>query len=204
MDSGLPDYRGPQGFWKAYPALQARGLSLEDMSHPQWFMQDPHAAWGFYAHRAHLYHSATPHAGFGVLRAITETKKGNYFVFTSNIDSQFQAAGFDEDRIYEAHGTSYLRRSFVDNCFREPFVLAVREHKVPRGLVRWRADSALAGLAHSRAPENDCSSALPALQLTCPTQCEHVWRHELHMERLPLCDAGTALFTFLYFFSHSS
>jgi hypothetical protein len=31
------------------------------MSHPKWFLDDPKAAWGFYAHRAELYRAAIPH-----------------------------------------------------------------------------------------------------------------------------------------------
>jgi len=115
VDSGLPDYRGPQGFWKAYPLLQEKGLSLEEMSHPDWFDTDPKAAWGFYAHRAHLYHSATPHQGFNYLLDLVNSKNGNYFVFTSNIDSQFQKAGFDPDKIFECHGTlAYLQCTNTD------------------------------------------------------------------------------------------
>jgi len=110
VDSGLPDYRGPQGFWKAYPLLKEKGLSLESMSHPDWFITDPKAAWGFYSHRAQLYHSATPHEGFKYLLDMVNSKQGNYFVFTSNIDSQFQKAGFDHNKIYECHGTlAYLQ-----------------------------------------------------------------------------------------------
>jgi len=28
VDSGLPDYRGPEGFWKNYPPLKRLGISL--------------------------------------------------------------------------------------------------------------------------------------------------------------------------------
>ena len=31
VDSGLPDFRGPEGFWKAYPPYKERGLVLPDV-----------------------------------------------------------------------------------------------------------------------------------------------------------------------------
>ena len=31
VDSGLPDFRGKEGFWKAYPPLKEKGLSLPQM-----------------------------------------------------------------------------------------------------------------------------------------------------------------------------
>lgn len=37
VDSGLPDFRGAEGFWKAYPPLKKRGLSLPQTSTPHWF-----------------------------------------------------------------------------------------------------------------------------------------------------------------------
>ena len=47
VDSGLPDFRGPQGFWRAYPPYQKLGLSFEDLANPRWFSDDPELAWGF-------------------------------------------------------------------------------------------------------------------------------------------------------------
>jgi NAD-dependent SIR2 family protein deacetylase len=116
VDSGLPDYRGPSGFWRAYPGLENLGLSLEDMSHPDWFEQDPAAAWGFYGHRAELYLHAIPHAGFAILRQITRLKQGNYFVFTSNIDGQFSKASFEETKLFEAHGTLAYLQCLNESC----------------------------------------------------------------------------------------
>src|SRR5688500_5983939 len=82
------------------------------MSHSDWFRTDPCAAWGFYGHRCQLYATAEPHQGFTVLRSIARNKHG-YFVFTSNIDSHFQKSGFDDSRLYEAHGTLRSATSIV-------------------------------------------------------------------------------------------
>lgn len=104
-DSGLPDYRSKSGFWNAYPPIAKLGISLEDMSKTKWFKNDPKTAWGFYSHRTHLYAKAEPHVGFKILLDICQQKGDDYFVFTSNIDSQFQKAGFHEDKIFESHGS---------------------------------------------------------------------------------------------------
>ena len=105
VDSGLPDFRGDEGFWRAYPPIRRLGLSFVDMANPRWFRDDPHLAWGFYGHRLHLYRATQPHEGFAILRRIGQRLAGGAFVFTSNVDGQFQAAGFDEDAIFEVHGS---------------------------------------------------------------------------------------------------
>jgi NAD-dependent SIR2 family protein deacetylase len=103
VDSGLPDFRGDQGFWKAYPALQ--GYSFIDMANPEWFESDPQRAWGFYGHRLNLYRKTVPHQGFQLLLQWTLEKTKSSFVYTSNVDGQFQKAGFDPDCICECHGS---------------------------------------------------------------------------------------------------
>lgn len=65
------------------------------------FFQDwSHTRRGFYGHRATMYRNATPHRGFQILKDILKAKNDNFFIFTSNIDTQFQTAGFPEDKIY--------------------------------------------------------------------------------------------------------
>ena len=68
MDSGLPDFRGNQGFWRAYPPLARRGFSFVEMANPSWFDREPAVAWGFYGHRLNLYRATTPHEGFQILK----------------------------------------------------------------------------------------------------------------------------------------
>jgi NAD-dependent SIR2 family protein deacetylase len=115
VDSGLPDFRGPEGFWRHYPPLAELGLRFEQMANPTWFVRDPHLAWGFYGHRWNLYRATRPHAGFAILRRWAEAKPGGYFVFTSNVDGQFQAANFAAERIVECHG-SLRHRQCVSPC----------------------------------------------------------------------------------------
>lgn len=105
VDSGLPDFRGNTGFWKAYPPLAERGLPFREMANPASFERDPHLAWGFYGHRLDLYRRTRPHAGFDILRALGERMRHGSFVFTSNVDGQFERAGFAADRVAECHGT---------------------------------------------------------------------------------------------------
>jgi NAD-dependent SIR2 family protein deacetylase len=105
VDSGLPDFRGNEGFWKAYPPFAERGLSFYDVANPRWFDERPKTAWGFYGHRLNLYRATTPHAGFSIMREWARGKNDDYFIFTSNVDGQFQKAGFDESRIVECHGS---------------------------------------------------------------------------------------------------
>jgi NAD-dependent SIR2 family protein deacetylase len=110
VDSGLPDFRGNEGFWKAYPPFGKLGLSFVELAQPSWFESDPALAWGFYGHRLALYRRTVPHAGFARLRAWGERCARGSFVFTSNIDGQFQRAGFDHERIVECHGSlAYLQ-----------------------------------------------------------------------------------------------
>lgn len=104
VDSGLPDFRGKEGFWRAYPIARKLGLSFAELANPVWFEEDPHLAWAFYGHRLHLYRKTEPHEGFYRLLEIARQKE-DYFVFTSNVDGQFQKAGFDERKIYEVHGS---------------------------------------------------------------------------------------------------
>ena len=108
VDSGLPDFRGPEGFWNAYPAFRELGLRFEQLASPEWFFDDPALAWGFYGHRLNLYRRTVPHEGFATLLRWAGEKPHGAFVFTSNVDGQFQKAGFPEDRIVECHGSIHF------------------------------------------------------------------------------------------------
>ena len=112
VDSGLPDFRGPQGFWRAYPALGRARIPFERIASPAAFASNPSLAWGFYGHRLNLYRATVPHEGFQILWRIGESLPQGCFVFTSNVDGQFAKAGFDASRIAECHGSIHYLQCF--------------------------------------------------------------------------------------------
>ncbi|OZM71024.1 NAD-dependent protein deacetylase [Amycolatopsis antarctica] len=105
VDSGLPDFRGDEGFWRAYPPYARLGLSFAEVADPAHFAADPGLAWGFYGHRLDLYRATVPHEGFRLLREWGAGTPGGTRVFTSNVDGQFQAAGYPDGHVAEVHGS---------------------------------------------------------------------------------------------------
>jgi NAD-dependent SIR2 family protein deacetylase len=114
VDSGLPDFRGREGFWNAYPPYAKLGLDFVQLASPHWFRRDPALAWGFYGHRLNLYRSTVPHEGFQTLRRWAARMKHGEFVYTSNVDGQFQRAKVQINRIHEVHGAIDAMQCLAD------------------------------------------------------------------------------------------
>jgi len=115
VDSGLPDFRGSEGFWEAYPPLAKLGIRFEEMANPRWFGESPELAWGFYGHRFNLYRKTQPHFGFSLLLKWINEHNLSAFVFTSNVDGHFQQSGFAGHAVNECHG-SLMHLQCVDQC----------------------------------------------------------------------------------------
>lgn len=115
VDSGLPDFRGKDGFWQAYPALKSTNLDFVDMANPAWFTKNPGLAWGFYGHRLDLYRKTQPHPGFSILKRWSKLFPNESAVFTSNVDGHFQAAEFSSELVYECHGSIH-HMQFISAC----------------------------------------------------------------------------------------
>jgi NAD-dependent SIR2 family protein deacetylase len=115
VDSGLPDFRSEGGFWKHYPALAKARLGFTSIACPEAFHSKPQLAWGFYGHRLRLYRETVPHQGFSILKSWAEARPNKCFVFTSNVDGQFQKAGFDSKAILECHGSIHHLQC-LENC----------------------------------------------------------------------------------------
>jgi NAD-dependent SIR2 family protein deacetylase len=116
VDSGLPDFRGTTGFWSAYPSLAQDKVDFFRIACPDAFRSQPLRAWGFYGHRLNLYRNTTPHDGFQILKRWGENMSRGYAVFTSNVDGQFQKAGFDPATIHECHGSIHHLQCLEPCC----------------------------------------------------------------------------------------
>ena len=106
-DSGIPDFRGPQGVWTLNPKAE-RTSSL------QHYLADPevrHIAWQNRLHSPAL--AAQPNAGHRALVELERTGRMTLLV-TQNIDELHQRAGNRADTVVEVHGT--MRRAVCWSC----------------------------------------------------------------------------------------
>lgn len=139
VDSGLPDFRGKEGFWRAYPVLKEAGVDFHNIANPRAFREQPELAWGFYGHRLDLYRNTRPHEGFQILRRWASSKPHGCRVFTSNVDGQFQRAGFVETEVYECHGSiHWLQCSRL--CGAPPRSADTLEVKIDTRSCKWTDD----------------------------------------------------------------
>jgi len=79
-----------------------------DAANPEHFERDPHFGWGFYGHRTNLYRETVPHEGFSLLLSWIKQFALPAFVATSNVDGQFQKAGFSDAALLEFHGSIHF------------------------------------------------------------------------------------------------
>jgi len=114
-DSGLPDFRGDEGFWEAYPPYKKLEMSFESLANPRSFEDNPRLAWGFYGHRLNLYRTVKPHFGYKILKNWADRMPKGSFVFTSNVDGWFKKVGFELTSVLEVHGSIHLAQC-VDCC----------------------------------------------------------------------------------------
>ena len=97
-DSGIPDFRGPQGVWTKNPKAEQPSNFHYYMADPEvrklaWQSRVQHPAW-----------RAVPNAGHAAL--VELERRGKLLaLITQNIDGLHQRAGNSPDRVIEVHGT---------------------------------------------------------------------------------------------------
>ena len=133
IDSGLPDYRGPNGLWNTWHPARKLNMRYEQLSTHELFLNEPNLAWGFQSYLTKMYHNLEPHDGYKLLLNLAKNKfKDNYFVITSNVDSQFLKSGFSSDKLYEVHGTKRLWQCIDKGCNKNHFPWLMEIDKIPQ------------------------------------------------------------------------
>jgi len=106
-DSGIPDFRGPQGLWTKNPVA-------EKMSNIHYYLADPEVRKASWQNRlASPAWSAQPNAGHQALVHLEKRRKLHALI-TQNIDELHQLAGNSPERVIEVHGT--MRRFMCWGC----------------------------------------------------------------------------------------
>jgi len=98
-DSGIPDFRGPQGLWTRNPGAERLSTYQAYLADPglrrrSWQARLDHPAWSARPNQAHL--------ALARLAQVVDTT-----VITQNIDGLHQRAGSPPDRVLELHGTMF-------------------------------------------------------------------------------------------------
>jgi NAD-dependent deacetylase len=106
-DSGIPDFRGPNGVWTRNPEAEKLATIQHYLADPEirrtaWMTRLDSPAW-----------AAEPNAGHRALVALQRRRKLHALV-TQNVDELHQLAGIDPERVIEVHGT--MRRSMCWSC----------------------------------------------------------------------------------------
>jgi NAD-dependent deacetylase len=97
-ESGIPDFRGPQGLWTRNPKAEKLSnihhyMADAEVRRLAWQSRLEHPAW-----------RAMPNAGHRALVSLEERGKLHAIV-TQNIDGLHQRAGSAPERVIEVHGT---------------------------------------------------------------------------------------------------
>ena len=106
-ESGIPDFRGPQGVWTTNPKAERLSNITHYMADPEvrrlaWQSRLDHPAW-----------RATPNAGHRAL--VDLDRRGTlHAIVTQNIDGLHQQAGHTTGIVIEVHGT--MRDVMCMNC----------------------------------------------------------------------------------------
>ena len=106
-DSGIPDFRGPQGVWTKNPKAEKLADIRYYMADPEvrklaWLSRMEHTAW-----------TAKPNAGHFALVELEQRGKLHALI-TQNIDELHQMAGNSPDKVIEVHGT--MRKVVCMSC----------------------------------------------------------------------------------------
>jgi NAD-dependent deacetylase len=99
-ESGIPDFRGPQGVWTKNP-------EAEKTATLQYYVGDPEVRKQSWKNRvegpASSFWDAHPNAGHRALAEL-EQKAALHTIVTQNVDSLHHAAGSSPEKIIEIHG----------------------------------------------------------------------------------------------------
>jgi len=106
-DSGIPDFRGPQGVWTRNP-------KAEKLSDIRFYMSDPEVRrLSWQSRLEHTAWQAQPNAGHQALVEL-ERRGKLHALITQNIDELHQVAGNSPEKVIEVHGT--MRKVVCMSC----------------------------------------------------------------------------------------
>ena len=123
-ESGIPDFRGPSGFWKTNTPIYFKDfISSESARRDSWQRN---------INLSKKLSNVKPNDGHLVLRDIMERKKDSYLI-TQNVDNLHQDSGVSEKKITELHGNSTYAKCL--SCYKKYPLKIVHKPFAEEGLI---------------------------------------------------------------------
>ena len=95
-ESGIPDFRGPQGIWKSMQPIDFSDfVASEEVRRESWRRK----------FSSQVMEQAEPNSGHKAIARLFELGKVSY-VITQNVDGLHQASGLPDERVIELHGNA--------------------------------------------------------------------------------------------------
>ena len=105
-ESGIPTFRGPEGYW----TVGSREYRPQEMATYRTFREQPWEVWAWYLYRIGVCTAAEPNPGHRAVAALEEAFPGRFTLITQNVDNLHLRAGNSLENTYQIHGNIYYTR----------------------------------------------------------------------------------------------
>ena len=127
-ESGVPTFRGEEGYWK----VGSTNYHPMDLATNRSFSQMPDDVWSWYLYRRTVCGQAVPNAGHHALARLEEVLGERFLLVTQNVDGLHRRAGNSAERIFEVHGNINQMRCWTE-CTLTPFPIPEEVEEKGRG-----------------------------------------------------------------------
>lgn len=96
-NSGIPDFRGPKGFWKTNTPIMFQDFMNQESMRMKYWTQSAEFKSNF--------QEKIPNEGHSIISEIINSKKAGHCI-TQNVDNLHQQSGLDDASVTELHGNA--------------------------------------------------------------------------------------------------
>ncbi|MGK0358551.1 MAG: NAD-dependent deacetylase [Bradymonadia bacterium] len=117
-ESGIPTFRGPQGYWQ----VGSRNYKPQEIGTLAMFEQAPDEVWKWYLFRQTVCRAAAPNTGHHAIVKMEQVLGDRFALMTQNVDGLHLRAGNSPERTFHVHGSlEYMRCSVPCTRTLHPF-----------------------------------------------------------------------------------